>query len=71
MNRRKREVFQVDAAQARFMTCGSPRFRAGALRERLGWRAVNIGVAPLIAAIPIAIVWWTRTWRAPATTPDG
>lgn len=44
---------------------------AGALHERLGWRAVNLGVTPLIAAILITIVWVVRARRSAATTPDG
>jgi MFS family permease len=37
---------------------------AGTLQHQLGWRAVNLGVTPLIAALLVAIAWLVRTRRA-------
>ncbi len=44
---------------------------AGALHEVLGWRAMNLGVLPPIAALLLAIVWAGRRKgeRSPAPVP--
>lgn len=39
---------------------------SGRLQHQLGWRAVNLGVLPLIAATVIAIAWLARVRRAAA-----
>ena len=40
-----------------FSTVTTAVLSAGALQYHLSWRAVNLGVLPLIAVILIAIVW--------------
>jgi hypothetical protein len=39
---------------------------SGRLQYQLGWRAVNMGVLPLIAATVIAIAWLALVRRAAA-----
>jgi len=44
---------------------------AGALQHQLGWRAVNLGVVPLIAAIAAALWWLKRVRRDAAVAAVG
>lgn len=54
-----------------FSTVACAALSAGALHERFGWRAVNLGVTPLIAAILIAIIWLLRTRRRTTALETG
>jgi predicted MFS family arabinose efflux permease len=42
-------------------------FLSGALHSGVGWEAVNIGVAPLVAAALVATLWLMARRRAEAT----
>jgi len=46
-----------------FSTVSLAVFSAGNLHHHLGWRAVNLGVLPLIAVITLAIAWLARLRR--------
>lgn len=53
-----------------FTTITLSSLSAGALQHYFGWRAVNLGVVPLIAAILAAVLWLKRVRRVvPAGAP--
>ncbi len=43
---------------------------AGALQYHLGWRAVNLGVVPLIVVVLVAILWLKQVRRAPQSVTE-
>lgn len=54
-----------------FSTVALAALTAGTLQHHLGWRAVNLGVTPLIAAILVAVAWLTRHRRRAAALAPG
>jgi len=49
-----------------YTTAAGATFTAGALQHELGWRAVNLGVLPLIGAILLAVLWLKHRYRSEA-----